>query len=189
MAKKFFFITTNKYKFEQFKLVVKNFSFNKFEFKQLNHNTVEIQANDNEEVASYSSWWASHEFNCSVIKEDVGFYINSLNGFPGPYLSQIEKQIKSEGFINLLNETQDRTAFWQYSVSCCHPNFQPITFSAIQHGNIARKPRGKSGWFADKIFIPSGKKETISELLDNNKYERNNNHYKKLLYYLLKLDN
>lgn len=182
--KKIYFLTTNNFKFAQFMSVVNSLGFNKYAFEQLNEETVEIQAENNEQVANYSSQWAANKFKLPIIKEDVSFYIAALDGFPGPYLSQIEKQIKSSGYLKLLQNCPNRQAHWQYSVSFCQPGQQPIAFSAIQHGTIAKQARGECGSFTDKIFVQKNESKTICELLDENMYQRHNEHYQKLLAYL-----
>lgn len=184
MIEKIYFITTNQYKFDQFASVVKQFKLDRYSFEQLTEETIEIQAENNEQVAMFSSQWASRKYNLPVIKEDVGFYIEALNGFPGPYLSQVEKQIKTGGFLKLLGESENRNAYWQYSVAICFPEQEPVVFSTIQKGKIAITAKGKSGWYTDKIFIQVGQEKTVSELLDNNTYKRDNQHYEKLFEYL-----
>lgn len=184
MLKKIFFLTTNEFKFKQFLSVVDLLGFNKYVFEQLKTETVEIQAENNEQVANYSSKWAANKFNLPIIKEDVGLYIDALDGFPGPYLAQIEKQLKSVGYLKLLEKSNNRQAHWLYSVSFCQPKQEPIVFSTIQEGVIAHKAKGSGGSFTDKIFIQQNETKTIGELLAENKYQRNNKHYQKLLCYL-----
>ena len=50
-------------------------------------------------------------------------------------------------------------------------------FSTIQEGVIAHKAKGSGGSFTDKIFIQQNETKTIGELLAENKYQRNNEHY------------
>lgn len=118
----------------------------------------------------------------------MGLYIDALDGFPGPYLSQIEKQLKSVGYLKLLEKSNNRQAHWLYSVSFCQPKQEPIVFSTTQEGVIAQKAKGSGGSFTDKIFIQQNETKTIGELLAENKYQRNNEHYKKLLRYLQSYD-
>ncbi len=184
MIEKIYFITTNQYKFDQFLLVAKKYKLNNYKFEQLAGEIIEIQAEDNEQVAKFSSKWASKKYNLPIIKEDVGFYIERLKGFPGPYLSQVENQLETSGFLQLLNNSENRNAYWQYSIAICFPNQKPVVFSTIQKGEIAAAAKGKSGWHTDKLFIQDGQEKTISELLDANNYHRDNRHYEKLLEYL-----
>ena len=51
-------------------------------------------------------------------------------------------------------------------------------------GSIALEAEGVGGWYADKIFIPDGETKTIAQLLDEKTYQRNQDHYKKLVEYL-----
>jgi XTP/dITP diphosphohydrolase len=159
--KQIYFITTNNYKFKKFSESV---NVSGIEVTQLAKETPEIQANNNREVAEFSAQWAANEFNCPVIKEDVGLHIDFLEGFPGVYLSSIEKQLKTEGFIKLLTEVEDRRAHWEYAIAYCEPGKKPISFYIQHEGMIATEAKGSSGWYVDKLFIPKGNNKTISEL-------------------------
>lgn len=177
------FITKNTNKFNY----ASSFLGKDFELIQLNEDTPEIQAENNATVAESSALWAANKFKFSVIKEDVGLYINALKGFPGPYLSFVENKIEVKGFLNLLSNIKDRSAFWNYSIAYCGPNSTPVSFTAIQHGIISEESRGVSGYFTDKIFIPNNESKTISQLLDSGEYTRKTEHYEALKEYLKKL--
>lgn len=181
IMKKIYFVTTNNYKFKKFSRAL---DIKRISLEQLNEETPEIQAANNQEIAAFSAEWAANKFNVPVIKEDVGLYFEALKGFPGPYLNQIEKWIETKGFIKLMMDKKNRSAYWEYALSYCEPEKSPITFYTHQKGSIAIEARGKSGWYADKIFIPEGQNKTIAELLDENKYIRNENHYIQLRKYL-----
>jgi XTP/dITP diphosphohydrolase len=180
--KQIYFITTNNYKFKKFSESV---TLEGIEVQQLAKETPEIQAANNREVAEFSAEWVANEFNCPVIKEDVGMYIDALDGFPGPYLSSVEKQLKTDGFLKLLKDVTNRGAHWEYAVAFCEPGKKPVSFYTQHNGSIATEARGKSGWYADKLFILEGKDKTVAELLDTNEYVRNDKHYAQLKEYLL----
>jgi len=182
---KIYFITTNSYKFQKF---TESFQLDQYTVHQLEIEIPEIQAQTNREVANFSAQWAASKTKHTVLKEDIGIYIHALDGFPGVYLSDIEKQIKSEGFLHLLGGVEDRSAHWEYAISYCEPGEDPISFYTHQEGIISHEPLGQSGWFMDKIFIPKGKEKTIAQLLDDDEYIRNNDHYKKLEEYLRSLN-
>lgn len=177
-----YFITTNKNKFRY----ATSFFSKSLQIIQLNKETPEIQSEDNKKIAEYSASWAANKYNISVIKEDVGLYISALNGFPGPYLSDIEKRIGINGFLNLLSVKKDRSAYWNYSIAYCEPNSKPVSFTTFQYGTISKFPQGESGYVADKIFIPEDDDKTISQLLDENIYKRKAEHYKMLNEYFKK---
>lgn len=181
--KKIYFVTTNSYKFRKFSQAL---DIPTIALEQLSEETPEIQAENNRKITAFSAEWAANKFNVPVLKEDVGLYIEALKGFPGPYLNQVEKWIGVEGFIKLMQGKQDRFAYWEYAISYCEPQQSAVTFYTHQKGSIARAARGKSGWYADKIFIPEGQDKTVAELLDEGKYMRNEEHYRQLKDFLLK---
>lgn len=176
-----YFITTNEFKFKSFTQAI---NLDKFELKLLAIDTPEIQADDNRAVAEYSAEWAANTHNHAVITEDVGMYIKALNGFPGPLLSQAEKQLGAEGFLALLQNKEERDAYWEYAVAYCEPGKKPVSFHAIQKGSITKEQVGTVGWPIGKIFVQEGQAETISLLLENDTYVRNNSHYVQLYDYL-----
>lgn len=174
------FITKNKNKFHY----ATSFFSNDLHIIQLNKETPEIQAEDNKKIAEYSASWAANKYNSPIIKEDVGLYITALNGFPGPYLSYIEQRIEINGFLNLLSNKEDRSAYWNYSIAYCEPNSNPVSFTAYQSGTISENPKGGGGYATDKIFIPDNENRTISQLLDTDEYRRKIEHYEMLSNYL-----
>jgi XTP/dITP diphosphohydrolase len=61
-----------------------------YEVDNIKMDTIEIQANDVEEVAKYSAKWASDKLKCDVLKNDTGLFVEALNGFPGVYTHFME---------------------------------------------------------------------------------------------------
>lgn len=176
-----YFITTNEFKFKSFTEAI---HLDNYEVKRLAVETPEIQADNNRAVAEYSAEWAANMHKHRVISEDVGMYVRALNGFPGPFLSQAEKQLGAEGFLTLLQDKEDRTAYWEYAVAYCEPGKKPVSFHAIQEGTIITEQVGTVGWPMGKIFKQNGQTKTISELLESETYVRNNSHYEMLRDYL-----
>ncbi|MFA5602333.1 MAG: non-canonical purine NTP pyrophosphatase, partial [Bacilli bacterium] len=72
----------------------------------------EIQADTNEEIAKYSSKYASNILKASVLKNDTGLIIPSLNDFPGPYTKYIEDKLTEEGILKLMLEKENREAYF-----------------------------------------------------------------------------
>lgn len=176
-----YFITTNEFKFRSFTDAIK---LDSYIVKRLAIETPEIQADNNRTVAEYSAKWAVEEKQCPVITEDVGLYIQALSGFPGPFLSQAEKQLGAEGFLALLSDKDERDAYWEYAVAYCEPGSEPVSFHAIQKGRITKEQIGTVGWPMGKIFVQDNQIETISVLLEKESYVRNNDHYVQLREYL-----
>lgn len=173
--KKVHFVTTNHDKFIKFRKAVPHVE--GVEIMQLEVETPEIQARDNKDVARYSAKWAADKYHAPVIKEDVGMYIEALDGFPGPYLNHVEKWIKADGFLNLLRGVSIRKANFELCVAYCEPGKEPVCFSTYITGSFGYESKGKGGWIVDKLFIPDGGTKTIAELIDDNEFARNERHY------------
>jgi len=77
------YVTGNDTKFE---VALKTFSNTGIALLQKSLSTPEIQSKSVQEVAMYSARWASKELDKPVIVTDAGFYIEALNGFPGPFI-------------------------------------------------------------------------------------------------------
>lgn len=179
--KHIYFITTNDYKFKRF---TESAKLEGFEVLQLKEETPEIQAINNRQVAEYSAKWAADKFERAVLKEDVGIYIDAYKGFPGPYLSQVEKQLGIEGFLRLLSNISDRGAYWEYAIAYCEPGQEPVSFYTQHKGSYASEGHGRSGWCTDKLFVPEGQPKTVAELLDVGEYVRDEKHYEQLRSFL-----
>lgn len=52
----------------------------------------EIQADTTEEVAIYKAKEASEKLKCNVLVNDIGLFIDALNGFPGPYTHYVDEK-------------------------------------------------------------------------------------------------
>lgn len=183
---KIYFVTKNSYKFKSF---TSEININDIEILQLPVETIEIQANNNREIAEFSAKWVADTHGLTVVKEDIGLYIEALDGFPGPYLNFIEDKIKTEGYLRLMKDITNRKAYWEYAVAYCEPGKDPISFSTHHEGTISTEAKGDTDFFIPKIFIPKGQEKTISELINEGMYKRNIEHYKELEQYLLTLKN
>lgn len=64
----------------------------------------EIQDTNIENIATKSALMAAKILNQPVIKTDVGFEIEALNGFPGAFGKYIFNQIGIEGILKLLEK-------------------------------------------------------------------------------------
>ena len=100
-----------------------------------------------------------------IIVEDDGLFINSLNGFPGPYSSFAYKTIGNKGILNLLKS--ERKATFQSVIAYCEKKGDILLFKAAMNGKISRKPMGKR-WGYDPIFIPEGQTKTYAQLDNKN---------------------
>jgi len=164
---KIYYITKNKRKIERARKICQNTS---IEIEQIQIETPEIQAIDSSEIAQYSVKFAGEKLGKPVIKLDVSFHINALNGFPGPFIKYINQWLKPEHILKMLENVEDRSCYWTDSLAFYNKG-QIKVFTANEEGIIADEMRGENGWGMDKIFVPKGQNKTKAELSDKERAE------------------
>lgn len=186
------FATSNQFKFDSLQKFLKKVA-PEFELKQINTEIPEIQAADNQSVAAFSALWAANQLKQPVIKEDIGFYLEAWNGFPGPLVKDVEQQLGTAGFLQLLSATSNKRAHFKAAIAYAQPGqelAQVATFETKLSGFVTDKTvglgQGKGG-LADQIFIPDGYEITIAQALDEDSFDRPTAHYQQLVNYLKNL--
>ena len=91
----------------------------------------------------------------AILVEDSGIFIDSLDGFPGPYSSYVERTIGLVGILDLLNNEGNRRAEFR-AVAVISLEGETISALGVCSGTISRKISGDSGFGYDPIFIPEG---------------------------------
>lgn len=108
------------------------------ELLHVNMDTPEIQSYDVEEVSRYSAEYASSKLNCDVIKSDVGYYIEELNGFPGPFLRYVNSYLTSEQVLKLMEGIENRTIILKECLTFATPDGQVKQFVNLEKATIAK---------------------------------------------------
>ena len=161
-----------------------------YEVEQVKMDTVEIQADDIEEVASYSAKWASDELKCTVLKNDSGICIDALDGFPGPYTHYVDDTLGMDNILKLLDGVDNRKAHFEEVLAYCEYGKEPVIFKSITNGTIALEKSGTYGWSWDFIFIPEGSDKTLGNYEDEVRFNYwNMNGYNELVEYLESKEN
>jgi len=156
------FATSNRGKLEEARAILAPFGIS---VEGYDGKGIEIQADTTGEVASYASRWAAKAAGRAVLVEDAGLYVESLNGFPGPYSAYAFKTIGVAGIIALLRPApRRRTAKFVSSLAYCEPLGEPVLFEGSAFGAIATRPKGTNGFGFDPIFVPHGGRKTFGEL-------------------------
>ena len=156
------YITDNEIKFEVAEQVLHNSGI-LLERKHLC--TPEIQSSRVEEIAEYSARWASQQLNQPVVVTDAGFYIEALNGFPGPFIKFINEWLSVDDFLNLMRGKANRRIVIRDCLAYCQPNAEPVTFCGSYRGELAIEPGRESGSPINRLFIPDGYLLPVSEML------------------------
>jgi len=119
-----------------------------------------------------------------VFVEDVGFYVEAWNGFPGALVKWLVQSCKSKGICKMM-DSKNRKATLKCRIGFYDGKKLKI-FSGDIQGRITKYPRGKSDMGLDPIFQPEGHTKTFAEmgLLEKNKISHRYLAYMKMKKYL-----
>ncbi len=124
----------------------------------------EIQSSRVEEIAEWSAVWASQQLDQPVVVMDAGYYIEALNGFPGPFVKFVNEWFSDEDYLNLLHGKSNRRIAIRDCLAYCRPGEKPVRFCQLHRGDAATKPGRRNGTSIDQIFIPEGYACPVSEI-------------------------
>jgi XTP/dITP diphosphohydrolase len=169
-GKAIFFATDNIHKFDEARKVLTEY---KIAVGMLRAKALEIQSDDLEEIAKTSVVDAFKRCSLPLIVEDAGLFIDTLNGFPGPYSAYAYKTIGNKGLLKLMENIENRKARFHSVIAHYSAELKsPICFKGEVAGEIAREERrGKreSGFGFDPTFKPVNSQETFAEMTSTKK--------------------
>ena len=147
----------------------------------------EIQSDDNEIIAKESAKYASNITQKNVIKIDTGFYIEELNGFPGPYAEYVERKLDALDILKMMENKKNRKAYYKEVLAYCEYKREPIAFTTYTYGRISEKLSGEKGYNFDRIFICDKDDKTMANYEQEERAQKySNENWKKLVKYLKK---
>jgi XTP/dITP diphosphohydrolase len=161
-----YFITSNNHKFNEVSKIFQNENI-KYNLKQLDIETIEIQANTIKDVALFKLNSVKEVIKDSFFVEDAGFFVDyPLNGFPGIYSSYVFKTIGNEGILKLIDNFENSKAHFSALIALYFkPTNKIFIFEGEVKGSVSDKIRGDYGFGFDPIFIPHGSSnKTFGEL-------------------------
>ena len=161
-----FFASSNENKFQEAERILSNLGVQINFFKTI---LEEIQSNDLNDIAEKKAINAYDLIQKPVIIEDDGLFINSLNGFPGPYSSYVYDTIGNEGIIKLLENSEIRDAKFVSIIAYCDNDSSVKLFESSIPGKISPTIE-TGGWGYDPIFIPAGESKTYANVSDKDKF-------------------
>ncbi len=157
--RKIVFVTGNKGKYLEVKEI---FSLKNIEVIQNSDGYPELQHDDLEPIAAYGAKWAAEQFKMPVMVDDSGLFIDTLNGFPGPYSAFVETHLGNPGILKLMENEKNRKAAFKSVIGYCEPGIESTVFTGIVEGQIAHEERGNEGFGFDPIFEYKGR--TFAEM-------------------------
>lgn len=172
---KVIFITGNKHKLEICKTVLDMYN---IEVENMDIGVDEIQDTDIELIAAKSAIMAAKQINMPVIKTDVGFEFEALNGFPGAFGKYVFKQLGTEGMLKLMEGKENRKAKSIEVLAYATPDGEYKTFRMDTDLKILEKATG-TGSVMDQLMEIEGQKANYGSLSLEEKLEwwKNTNNY------------
>ena len=170
-----FFVSSNENKFQEAERILSNLGVQINLFKTT---LEEIQSNHLTSIARQKAINAYDIIQKPVIIEDDGLFVDSLNGFPGPYSSYAYDTIGNKGIMNLLENSEVRDAKFVSIIAYCDESFTVKLFESSIPGKISSVIE-KGGWGYDPIFIPDGESKTYANVLDKDKFSHRSASLKK----------
>ena len=161
-----FFVSSNENKFQETERILSNFGMQINFFKTT---LEEIQSNNLNDIAEQKAINAYEIVKKPIIIEDDGLFIDSLNGFPGPYSSYVYDTIGNKGIMNLLENCETRDAKFASIIAYCDSECDVKLFESSIPGKISSTIE-KGGWGYDPIFIPDGESKTYANVSDKDKF-------------------
>jgi len=153
------FVTSNQVKFEIAKMGIAG---SKIRLLREELEVDEIQSTDIEEIASKSADIVYSKINKSIAVSDAGFYIEALNGFPGPLVKYANYYLDSEDILRLMEGIDNRKIMIR---DCLHLIVEGKKYSLVSEwlGVISNRVHLGSGTTFERIVIPSGHSKALSE--------------------------
>ncbi len=178
------YVTGNNFKFEVAK---KAFAGSGIEITQTKMDLPEIQSESVEEIAGHSAKIAAQKLGMPVLVGDVGYSVEALSGFPGPFIKYMNKWLTVQDWLNLMQGKENRSMIIKEALAYCEPNSEPTVFTGSFNGLVALKagPPGKNP--VNQVWIPEGYNKVETEIPEGELVQgwiKTSGHWEKLIKYL-----
>ncbi len=161
-----YYVTGNKHKFAAAKQF---FDQAEMAFEQRPLDLPELQLESLEEIAILKADAAFERIQQPLIINDSGWFIEALNGFPGPYMKFVNKWFRPEDFLRLMQGVENRKVTLR-QVVIYKDATQTKVFTHDSVGRFIDQVRGESGPSGDRVISLSEDGLTISEQLERQSF-------------------
>jgi len=180
------YLTTNQLKYS----IAKNFfnSIEGFDLIQHSFHVPEMQAETCEEVARQSAIYAANELGEPCVVMDAGFFIEALNGFPGPFVKYVNEWLSEEQLLRMLSEKDSRSTYFMDALAIGFPDGTARVFSHKTVGTLANEGEyTPSKWPVNSLFIPKDHTTPLGLMSDKDQsdfWSTENQNWEKLVNHL-----
>jgi len=158
-----YFVTSNK---DKIFLAKKNLEPLGIKFDNKPFEIPEIQSDNDREVAIRKAVDAFGFFQNPLFVSDDSWYIPSLNGFPGPYMKNINQWLNAEDLIRLMEPYENRKIILRQTI-CFTDGKETKIFSQDNNGIILNEPQGK-GYPSLQITSFNKNGKSLAECIEEN---------------------
>lgn len=153
------FITGNKTKFKEVQAVLAP-----IKIEQVDIDLVEIQELDARKIIEHKLREAFKHQKGEFIIDDSSLYLKCFNyKLPGPLVKWFNDTIGGNGYAKLVKRMGENRAKAKTIIGYAKNPKTILFFEGNLNGKIV-SPRGKYNFGYDPIFVPDGKRETLSEI-------------------------
>ena len=156
MIMSLYFITGNKYKFDEVKSILP-------EIEQLDVDLPEIQDIDAQNIIRLKLLEALRHHAGEFIVEDTSLYLDCLKGLPGPLIKWFLETIGNKGLASVAEKFGDNKARAITIIGYAKNSENIYFFDGFACGKIV-PPAGSSNFGWDPIFQPDGFEKTFAEM-------------------------
>ena len=157
-------VSTNKNKVASIARDLKKYG---IKLRHINMSLPELQSNDFNQVAMEKARVAFKAIGKPCIVQDSGFFVTSLNGFPGVLTHPVLDMIGIDGILKL-TEGRNRECGFEHVIAYYDGVGEPHKFGSKTFGTMTKRPIGsrKSYHWSRlfEIYLPNGSKKTLSQM-------------------------
>ncbi len=174
-----YFVTGNANKFAEARLIIPG-------LKQLDIDVPEIQEIDPHKIIEAKLTAARiRQSEGAIVVEDVGLYLDALNGLPGPLIKWFLKTMGAKGLADITQHMSNAKAKAVALLGYMSDDGTVKFFEGEAVGTIV-SPRGDTNFGWDSIFQPEGYTQTYAEMgiEEKNKISHRRKAFEKLATFL-----
>jgi len=164
--------TQNSHKIHEITRILQSFSFQLLSLKTFPDLPVVEEDGNSFEVNALIKARAIRDFTgLPSLADDSGLEVDALKGAPGIYSARYAGADGNDARNNekLLKDLlsvpwESRTARFRCVIAFCNSQHSEWTVAGVCEGRLLEKPKGKSGFGYDPLFIPRGYEQTFAEM-------------------------
>ena len=137
--------------------------------KQLNVEVDEIQNDNLKKIALNKASAVYEQVKKPLFVNDAGWLIPALNGFPGPYMKDINQWFRPQDFLLLLSDKKDRKVILRDTIVYID-EFGSQVFTNDCPGSILLEAYGTEGRPSDNVISLTKSKKSIAEEVKNSNF-------------------